>query len=95
ERASYEPGFDVQGSLAAKVVRGVVEGSEAHRAGLRDGQRLKRWSVAPGRTDTPIALTVEEEGGERRLSFLPEGKPVAVPRFRVRPGVGEECRARL
>ncbi|HKB16179.1 MAG TPA: hypothetical protein VKF62_08935, partial [Planctomycetota bacterium] len=49
ERASYEPGFDIQGSLAAKVVTGVIADSGAFRAGLRDGQPLRRWSIHRGR----------------------------------------------
>jgi predicted metalloprotease with PDZ domain len=95
ERASYEPGFDIQASLAAKVITGVIAESPAFREGLRDGQPLRRWSVHRGRVDRPIELTIEEEGKERRLSFFPEGKPVSVPRFRARAGAGEECRARL
>jgi predicted metalloprotease with PDZ domain len=93
--AAFEPGFDVEASVKAKVATGVVEGSEAHRAGLRNDQALKGWSISHGRTDLPIELTVVDSGAERRLSFFPRGKPVPVPRFRVRPGAGEECRARL
>ena len=53
----FELGFDHDATLRDQVVTGVVEGSAAQGAGLRDGQTLAgRISITQGRKDVPVEL---------------------------------------
>lgn len=85
ETWTWDPGFDLQRSLEESVVRGVVPGSAAHAAGLRDGQELTGWSVHYGDVEREIALQLGGDGpGEVR--WLPRGERLEVPRFHPREG---------
>jgi predicted metalloprotease with PDZ domain len=85
----FEAGFDVDRTLAERVVHGVVPGSRAHAAGLRDGQPVRGLSVHRGRTDRPVEVTVVDDGRERRIEYEPLGERVALPRFT--PVAGADC----
>ncbi len=89
----YQLGFDRQASLAARRVTGVVRGSAAWRAGLRDGQRLLGWSIHGGRPDKRVELKVQ--AGEKRIpvSYYPQQNPRPVPWFT--PHQRAACRDRL
>lgn len=89
ERHRFDPGFELEASLAARVVSGVRAGSAAHAAGLRDGQPLAGFSVQRGEPDREISLTVREGGGSRTIAFFPRGEPVAVPEYRRAAGGAE------
>lgn len=75
-------GFDEKATDAAGRVTGVVRGSAAERAGVRDGMKLARskWSSDPTR---PVTLTVVDGERERIIEYLPQGKPVRVPQYRI------------
>jgi predicted metalloprotease with PDZ domain len=45
---SFDPGFDTAKSQAAKEITGVVAGSGAEEAGLKNGLSLRRASIGPG-----------------------------------------------
>jgi predicted metalloprotease with PDZ domain len=77
----WEPGFDVEGSLEGRRVQGVVRGSAAHDAGLRNGQELAGWSVHRGDAERPIELQVRERGHARTISWYPRGAATEVPRI--------------
>lgn len=89
---AFDVGFDLEASRSNRVVTGVRAGSRAAQAGLRDGQKLLRWSVENGNIERPVSLTVRDDGGERRIEYLPQAKPILVPRVRLDPaaaGCGE------
>lgn len=89
----YQLGFDRQASLEARRVSGVVRGSAAWRAGLRDGQRLLGWSIHGGRPDKRVELKVQV--GEKRIpvSYYPQRDPRPVSWFT--PDQRAACRERL
>ncbi|TPV96186.1 MAG: hypothetical protein B7733_06070 [Myxococcales bacterium FL481] len=83
ERPQFEAGFDVDASFDAYVVQGVVAGSAAHRAGLRDGQHLEGFDLHWGDVERPVRLTVRDGQRQRKLEFLPIGAARVVPGFVV------------
>lgn len=78
---SFDTGFEHEASIQGGVVRGVVAGSPAAAAGLRDGMRLLSWSVARGNASQPIEITVQDGEATRTLRYLPHGKPIQGWRF--------------
>ena len=82
-RGAYDLGFDLEASRTAKEIRGVRPGSAAERAGLRDGLRFTRASVAFGNPDVPVAIGVRDGDAERTIRWLPQGDPVPVQQVRV------------
>ncbi len=75
----FELGFDFPASQATKRVTGVVPGSRAAAAGLRDGDPITGWSINLGQPEKLVELQV----GGRTLSYLPQGDPVDVPVFTI------------
>ncbi|MBI3505012.1 MAG: hypothetical protein HY059_09240 [Proteobacteria bacterium] len=62
----WELGFDWRAAKADKVARGVVPGSAAHKAGLRDGQTFEGFSIYHGDTSKQVELWVREASGNKR-----------------------------
>ena len=71
--AAFDVGFDLDRSMRDTVVRGVRAGSAAHRAGLRDGMRLRGWSVHHGDPGRPAEFAVIGGSGapDRWIRYLP------------------------
>jgi predicted metalloprotease with PDZ domain len=78
----FELGFD-RASIEAHVVRGVVRGSAAERAGLRDGQKLRGVRAWLGDTSRDVQLDIEDARGRRSIVYAPHGKKQAVPQWRL------------
>ena len=95
-RARFELGFDAA-SLKTRVLSGLVAGSAAERAGLRNGMDLRGWSIeADASRETEIRVL--EEGKLRSIRYLPASAGrVPVPQYRVKPQAASEpaCRAWL
>lgn len=70
--APFELGFEVEPSPAGLRIRGVVAGSAAAKAGLRDGDVLSELGYQEGRADIPVSVT--RAGATSKLRFLPAGK---------------------
>ena len=88
----FDLGFDFEASKEEKIVTGVKEGSSAFQAGLRDGQRLRGWSVHGSRPDREVELKIQDgEEGERTISYLPQGEPIDVPQLSPRESVSDLC----
>jgi hypothetical protein len=88
--APFELGFEVEGSAEGLRVRGVVAGSAAARAGLRDGDVLSALSYEDGRSDVPVSATrVGAGAGTRPLRFAPAGKAKPGRYFRRVKGARE------
>lgn len=72
----FELGFDFERTRATKVFTGLVPDSAAARAGLREGDTVRGFSVAFGQVDTPVVVTVSDNSGSvREVKYLPQGPP--------------------
>lgn len=86
----YELGFERERSLRQKRVRGLVKGSAAEQAGLRERDELLAWELPPD-TDTPVALRVRRGEQTVEIRYLPRGP--GAPALQFRPaGPGSEPR---
>lgn len=81
-RQSYEYvlGFDRERSVREQRVRGLVAGSPAAKAGLREGDDLVGWDIH-GETDREIQLQVLRRGQVTTIRYLPRGTRHAVMQF--------------
>jgi predicted metalloprotease with PDZ domain len=73
--AAYDPGFDRAQSSRTGIVTGVHAAGPAYAAGLRDGMKLVgRVGGLEGDSRVRVGYRILENGGERVIRFLPEGK---------------------
>lgn len=88
----FDLGFDFDSSRPIRRVQGVRKGSAAWRAGLRDGQELRGWSVTYGAVDKPVELTIRDGIGteEEIIRYLPQVDPIKIPQFERAPD-GNNC----
>ncbi len=96
EQAAFARGWNAGATSAAgNVVTGLVKGSPAYRAGLRDGMKiLQRTAGQPGDSTMPYELRVLDGAKERRIRFLPAGEgKVWTQRVVLRPTQTEAARA--
>ena len=93
----YQLGFDSQVLMEpSRTVRGLVPGSAAARAGLRDGDRI----VKPVPQDSiqadqhaTLTLLIERNGRTFPITYLPRGATVTAYQWRRRLGVPDaDCR---
>lgn len=86
EFRKFELGFDVAASTKAQKLVGLVPGSAAALAGLREGDVLKSWSIYGGDTERDALLQVERDGAVTNITWRPVAtSPVAGVRFEPRP----------
>lgn len=80
----FELGFDFDKFAKERIVAGVVPGSAAHDAGLRNGQtRNGGISLSFGDTKTPIELKVKEGDAEKVIKYVPAAKKGnLIPQFK-------------
>lgn len=87
----YQLGFDSQVLMEpARIVRGLVPGSTAARAGLRNGDRIVKPVPQDGiQADQSATLTLLIARGGRTfpITYLPRGETVQAYQWRRRPGV--------
>jgi predicted metalloprotease with PDZ domain len=83
--AEFELGFDVNALQAKQQIQGVVPGSAAYRAGLRDGQMIvKRLPIVVGDAMREVELTIKDNGKEKTIRFLPmSNDKTPVPQFKL------------
>ncbi len=69
----WDPGFELDGSLPSRVVRGLRVGSRAAKAGLQDGMQIRGLSVYRGDVTKEIDLRVRAAGDtvDRHVIYLP------------------------
>ena len=95
DRAVFEAGFDAQTSFGNRKVSGVVAGSRAERAGLRNNMVIKGGSYHHGDAAQEVVVNVIEDGKERRITFLPASdKTVRIPVFSANPDAQEQAGCR-
>ena len=87
----FELGFDVASYKDDKLT-GLVRGSAADRAGLREGDHVKGSGVMVGVTSTPVSMVVDRGGKKKRRSrSCRKGRPstdrsgCAIRRCPIRP----------
>lgn len=79
----FDLGFDDRKSFLAGRVQGVKRGSNAFRAGLRDGQRLLRASVFYNDPSREVEIHVRDRTGDRLIEFHPSGRGIIIPRYKL------------
>jgi predicted metalloprotease with PDZ domain len=74
-RKEFHRGFDIDATMAAgMVIKGTVPNGPAWRAGMRDGMRLVRREHGKiGDSAVELGYRVADAGGERVLTYRPEG----------------------
>jgi predicted metalloprotease with PDZ domain len=86
EFRKFELGFAVAASIKARRLVGLVPGSAAAAAGLREGDVLKGWSIYGGDTERDAMLQVERDGKVIDITWRPvAASTVAAVRFEPRP----------
>jgi predicted metalloprotease with PDZ domain len=97
EVINYHPwdmGFEAEKSFKTRVISGVVPDSNAHRAGLRDGQK---WVSGGFVWDDPTRLTkltVMEGDTKKVVQFYPAAtKAIPLPQYKLKPNLSAEERA--
>jgi len=89
----YELGFDSQVLMEpARIVRGLVPGSAAARAGLRNGDRIVKpvpQDEIQAEQRATLTLLIERGGRTFPITYLPRGATVQAYQWRRRPGVAD------
>ncbi len=86
ELLPWELAFDLESLVQKKVIAGVVKGSAAERAGLRDGQTLvQRKPIHLNDPTKPVEITVKDGDVERSITYVPTAaKGPIVAQYRKR-----------
>ncbi len=98
EVTNYHPwdmGFEAEKSFKTRVISGVKPNSNAHRAGLRDGQK---WVTGGFVWDDPnrlTKLTVIESDKQKVVQFYPaSNEAIRLPQYKLKPDISAAERAR-
>jgi hypothetical protein len=95
EHRSFQPGFDMGTWTKSRFFSGVVPGSNAHRAGLRDGQKWVSGSMMQDDPTSLVKFTVLEGDTQKVVEFYPASiEAIRLPQFKVKQGLSAEERAR-
>jgi predicted metalloprotease with PDZ domain len=79
---TFELGFDASALKKGAPVTGVIEGSAAWVAGLRNGQIIQSASIHYGDITKPVQVGVLHNGTPRTISYLPVHRQrTAVPQY--------------
>jgi predicted metalloprotease with PDZ domain len=92
---AFELGFDVS-TLQSHVLAGVVPGSAAERAGLRDGMRLAEFSIQYDTVDGNVEVRVVDGDQLRTIRYVPRGdRKIELHEYAPLPGAAQDpaCRA--
>jgi hypothetical protein len=98
QHARWALGFDGERSFRERRVTGLVPGSAAQRAGLREGDLLRAYAVFGGDADRDAELTVERDGAQVEIRYRPvAAEPVPGVRYRPADNADDDpaCRAWL
>jgi len=90
----YELGFNPKSIPdGKKQVEGLVEGSEAAKAGLKNGDVVTYPVITTEGVrrdpDATIAMQVFRESGNTTITFLPRGVALDIPQWKRVPGVSD------
>jgi predicted metalloprotease with PDZ domain len=91
----YQLGFDSQVLMEpARIVRGLIAGSAAARAGLRDGDRIVKpvpQDAIQADQSATLTLLIERDGRTFPITYLPRGATVQAYQWRRRPAVPDRA----
>jgi hypothetical protein len=91
----YDLGFEPKVlTESPRIVRGLIAGSNAERAGLRDGDEITQpipQDDIQGRQDGVLRLDVRRDGAVRTISYLPRSEQVAAWQWERVPGVPDSA----
>lgn len=88
----YEPGYDQMEAKNNNIVKNLVAGSEAAKAGVREGDRiLLRTNTDGHQRDPSMMLTVQitRDGKTFPVTYLPRGEAVDAFQWERVPGVSD------
>jgi hypothetical protein len=93
----YQLGFDSQVLMEpSRIVRGLIPGSAAARAGLRNGDRIVKpvpQDAIQADQAATLTLLIERNGRTFPMTYLPRGATVLAYQWRRRPAVPDrDCR---
>jgi predicted metalloprotease with PDZ domain len=95
EYRSFDAGFDFEKSFETRVVSGVVPDSNAHKAGLRDGQKIVTWGFMLDNPKRQAKVTIVEGATQKVLQYYPAStEAIRLPQFKLKQGLSVEERAR-
>ncbi|MCB9913611.1 MAG: hypothetical protein H6828_00515 [Planctomycetes bacterium] len=86
EAYAWDPGFDLDATVASRVATGVRADGPAARAGLAEGMALVGMSLMPGEAEHEVELRVQDGDAVRELRYLPRGAASRVPAVRCVEG---------
>ncbi len=91
----FDAGFDFEKWVVSRVISGVVPDSNAHRAGLRDGQKWVTGGFVRGDSTRLTKLTVIEGDTQKVVQYYPAAREaIRLPQYKLKPGISDEERAR-
>ena len=74
---TFDAGFDVAASTAARTMKGVRSRGPAWMSGLREGMKLDTAKVKPGDTQVQVEVNVRDARGRpRKVVYWPYGDDV-------------------
>jgi predicted metalloprotease with PDZ domain len=69
---TFNAGFDVDAIYRNGIIQGVEQGSEAYKAGLRDGQSVLRSSgINPNDANQAVEISVVDSGQLKQIRYFP------------------------
>jgi predicted metalloprotease with PDZ domain len=77
----FEPGYDLRATAGDKIVRGLVAGSEAEKAGLRNGDKVVTAPFGDAMQHDHariVTVKVTRDGQPLSFTYLPRGQSVDV-----------------
>jgi predicted metalloprotease with PDZ domain len=84
---AFDSGFNIEALYREGRIRDVKEGSEAFKAGLRDGQTVvQSTAIDPNDADHAIEMTVLDSGLPKRVRYLPHGTQSEVDQYEIQAG---------
>ena len=90
----WDMGFEAYTSFKTRVISGVAPDSNAHRAGLRDGQKWVSGGFVTGDPTRLTKLTVIEGDTQKVVQFYPAAtEAIRLPQYKLKPGLSTEERA--
>jgi predicted metalloprotease with PDZ domain len=88
-------GFEAETSFKTRVISGVAPGSNAHRAGLRDGQKWVSGGFVYDDPNRLTKLTVIEGDTQKVVQFYPAAiEAIRLLQYKLKPDISAEERAR-
>lgn len=80
----FDLGYNINGSIRGGKITGVEPGSNAYRAGLRDGQTYVDADFAYKNPAKPAHITIKDQAFQRVVTYYPAGQAVLIPQYKIK-----------